>query len=827
MEGTKSLAFNIEQYRNLFTPRHIVAGLGSAERNLLALSLALFDDGTFANRLSTLYEQTLNKARAFTQREVDESVQDIRSRMYYWIESHYSDSELRLFLWIYLRRAFDLPPKVAVSLAGAVHLADDMASALIHTQDPPGASKSTKRWLYKKGWLDVDQPALTLVDIVLPVLDELLLEATDGAVKAEGDAAIKTDEQRREYLARALLALATLSEKDHEEFLKLSGAEETADNALRNILMAGGALGTFSFAVGSAGFSAYILAAQASAFIPFVSGPGLVSFVSVLSNPLVTIGGAGTLAYVLGKKAADRAQSDIAARIIGLLVIQGIKSEHRGLQGALDAFAKAPRILSEPGVSDVLIEQYRHEWKQLADIKRSPQAPLSDEIIQVMDRRIAAVDGKKSEQENAQLMGALTVGDLVFKAASINPAVIQATDFARIAELDSTFAFSQYAEEVLSRDSELFVGTVSNIKGYVAEFLAASQLNAQGHLVTMPETPNHEGWDLLVDGQEFQVKFHEGLGGVTEHFSRFDYPVIANEELMGKIPEALQDQVVFIDGLSNDLVTELTTDSLKAGADFVDAGIPMGALFITAWRGMQKHQTKQISGRQVVEQVIMDGTVRVGLAYAGYIAGGASGLMLFGPAGAWVFGGAVPVLSQTQTTRAINLLNTYTETPAIRAWMAEAHATIDKLQKNLSSAIVKNRRQLAKKHDAVSTGPIGDYLRWRFLDRQHFCLQANRDLDRISNENFPIPEKRMQEMTRWLASSGLFTGVYQQPLREAGKALDARPSLINSTDTEYYSAKTTEFAKATSHSASKAAKEVSKRALKAWHKYSGGSDKKD
>jgi hypothetical protein len=823
------VAFNIEQYRNLFTPRHIVAGLGGADRNLLALSLALFDDGTFANRLSKLYDQTRNKARAFTKREVDESAKDIRSRMSYWMENEkYTDSELRLLLWIYLRRAFDLPPKVVVSLSGAEHLADDMASALIHTQDPPAASKSTKRWLNKKGWLNENKPALTLVDIVLPVLDELLIEATDDAVEAGSDAAIKTDEDRREHLAKALMALATLSEKDHEEFLKRTGAEKTADNALKNILIGGGTLGTISFAVGTAGFSAYILAAQASAFIPFVSGPGLVSFVSVFSNPLVAIGGVGTLAYMLSKKAADRAKSDIAARIIGLLVIQGIKSEHLGLQGALEAFAKAPGIASEPGVSDGLIEQYRHEWNQLADIRCPTPAPLPDEVIQVMDRRPADVDDKKSEKENVQLMGALTVGDLVFNAASINPAVIQATDFARIAELDSTFAFSQYAEEVLSRDSELVVGTVSNLKGYVAEFLAAAQLNAEGHVVTMPETSNQEGWDLLVDGQKFQVKFHEDLSGVKEHFGHFDYPIIANEELKGEIPEAFQDQVVFIDGLSNDLVTELTRNSLQAGADFSDAGIPMGALLITAWRGMQKHQAKQISARQVVEQVIMDGTVRVGLAYAGYIAGGAAGLMLFGPAGAWVFGGAAPVLSQTQTTRTINLLNNYTETPAIKTWKAEAHATIDKLQSTLSSAVFRNREQLVKKYDAVPDGPIGKYLRWRFLDRQHFCLQANRDLARISNENFPIPEKRMLEMTRWLASSGLFTGVYQQPLREVGKALNARPSLINHSDTEYYRTKTTELAKATSDNAGKAVKKVAGRAragFKTAQKYWRGTDK--
>ncbi len=184
------MAFNIEQYRNLFTPRHIVAGLGGADRNLLALSLALFDDGTFANRLSKLYDQTRNKARAFTKREVDESAKDIRSRMSYWMGNEkFSDSELRLLLWIYLRRAFDLPPRVVVSLSGAEHLADDMASALIHTQDPPAASKSTKRWLHKKGWLNENKPALTLVDIVLPVLDELLIEAIDDAVKAEDNAA--------------------------------------------------------------------------------------------------------------------------------------------------------------------------------------------------------------------------------------------------------------------------------------------------------------------------------------------------------------------------------------------------------------------------------------------------------------------------------------------------------------------------------------------------------------------------------------------------------------------------------------------------------------
>ena len=811
------MSFNIEQYRNLFLPRHIVAGLGGADRNVLAFSLALFDDSTLIKRLGKLYDQSLDRMKALTHQEVQASATDISSRMATWMESSFTDSELRLLVWAQLRKAFDLTPKVAVSVKGASQLADDMTSALIHTQDPPAAIKSTKRWLYQRGWLSMDAPAVTLVDIVFPILDELLARQTRVP---EG----QPDDDRRETLARALQAIADLDETDHGEYLKQAGTAQTADAALRNILLSGGALGLFSVSVSSAGFSAYILAAQASAFVPFVSGPGLVSFVSVISNPVFFIGGTGALAYMLTQKASNQINSAVGASVIALLAIDGLRLGQRGLEGAIEAFASGPgavetldkarELANGTAVGPDLLKQYNQEWRRLAAITRSPNQSPSAAIINVMDRRTPEPDGE--ETVNAYLLGALTVGDLVFNAAAINPAVIQATDFARIRDLDSTFEFSQYAEDVMARNGELLTGTVSNIKGYVAELLVAAQLNANGHIVTMPEASNQQGWDLLVDGQQFQVKFHNDVDGIEEHFSRFDYPVIANEELKGAIPEAFQDQVVFIDGLSNALVTDITEDSLQSGADFFDAGIPMGALVITAWRGLQKLPARQISHRQILEQVIMDGSVRVGLAYAGSAAGATAGLVLFGPAGAWVFGAAAPVLAQSQTTRAINGIRNTTQTPAVKRWADNAHNAMNELQATLTTAVARKRQQLQEKYRAVSRGPTGDYLRWRFEDEQRFYRQCSIELAEITAANRPSPEDRFREMTRWMASSGLFAGVYQQSLRHVGKILQARPSLMNPEDAGHYTTKTKDFAKSAAETTGNAIKDASKWGWSVW-----------
>lgn len=766
----------LEKCHHLIEPRHVVAGLGGADRNLLAFSLALFDDSTLLKHLGRLYDKADGAIRTLAGREARAAAAAVEQRMTHWSESAWTDDQLRLILWMVLRDAFGLQPRLSVSMHGTAALADDLSAALIHALDPPGMVSSAKRWLEQKDWLPRGKPALTLTDIVLPVLDGL---ATDGLDAADESSSAR--EQRQEALARALARMAALSEEDQKRLLKETGASAAHDGALRNVTLIGGSLATFSVLVSQAGFSAYIAAAKASAFIPWVSGPGLVSFVAVLSNPITVVALLGLAIFGMGTKAEQRARVSVAARVVALLAVQGLSSRQEGIRSTLRSFSAVPKLDTTTGLPKKRLEAARREWQMLAPIAEKPLASPPQSVMRAMQRPLDPAE--PTEGDNAILMTGLTVGDVIFNIAAINPAVVQAADFARVQDLSGTVDFAKYADDLMSRAPASLDGAVSNLKGYVAEFLVASELTAAGHVVTMPTASNEAGWDLLVDGERYQVKFHQSLQGIKDHFSRFDYPVIANTELVDSIPEEFADQVMFIDGLSNELVTRLTEDSLKAGVDVLDPGVPLGALAISVLRGVQRWQSGKLSHAQVVEQVILDGSIRVGLAAAGKVVGAGAGMLVFGPAGAWVFAAGGPILAQSQTTRVSNLLREHLKTPAVSRWCEESHLAMDGLRDRLQQLIDAKREHLVDKLQLCPAGlELGDYVRWRIADSGRFLQECRSHLEALDRAAYPGPGERFAAISRWLAGAQLYPGGYQPQLRAVVKVLKQRPALLNGED---------------------------------------------
>ena len=85
--------------------------------------------------------------------------------------------------------------------------------------------------------------------------------------------------------------------------------------------LAGGSLAGLVLAVDLAGFSAYIIAAQASAFIPLVGGKTAVSLLAVLANPLIALGVLGIGGWFAASSAGSAANRAIAARLAVLLAL--------------------------------------------------------------------------------------------------------------------------------------------------------------------------------------------------------------------------------------------------------------------------------------------------------------------------------------------------------------------------------------------------------------------------------------------------------------------------------------------------------------------------
>jgi hypothetical protein len=74
-----------------------------------------------------------------------------------------------------------------------------------------------------------------------------------------------------------------------DQIIKESGASNLTEGAIGKTLVASGSLLGLMGGVQAAGFSAYMMAAQASAIIPLIGGKTLVSLLFVVTNPFFVI----------------------------------------------------------------------------------------------------------------------------------------------------------------------------------------------------------------------------------------------------------------------------------------------------------------------------------------------------------------------------------------------------------------------------------------------------------------------------------------------------------------------------------------------------------
>src|SRR5690606_11673575 len=249
----------------VMTSRDIVAGLGAAPRDLLAACLALFDDSTLQRRIGFLMGRlSPSKINIVADPTDAEAAASIRSTTQAWLTSPLSDDALRVLLWMYLREAFALPPVTFTSCRSAATAADDMVARALHSLQPSRVTRYTQEWGLKRA----KEVPTTLDALARKTMEELMASFFNA-----NDA--KSVQARERLLSEVRARVGQLPPEERERLMHAVGADGVNDAALRKILLTGGGLGALGASVSLAGFSAYILAAQASAFIPLVSGPAL------------------------------------------------------------------------------------------------------------------------------------------------------------------------------------------------------------------------------------------------------------------------------------------------------------------------------------------------------------------------------------------------------------------------------------------------------------------------------------------------------------------------------------------------------------------------
>ena len=767
----------------------LVAGLGLAPRDLLATCLALFEDSTLQQRLSERMD-ALQKKLSGQKPDASENlatVTSLQKRVLDWKSAPVEDDVLRLVLWLRLREAFDLPPLTFGTLRSARTAADDVVAATLKSIQPD-SFEAAKNWA---GIGEVREIPTSLDALARQTMAELVanvMQADDAANAATREALLR--EMRH--------TVEQLDEASRAKLLTAINAREFNDDAIRTMLLTGGGLASFGGAVSVAGFSAYILAAQASAFIPLVSGPALVSFVAVLSNPITIVLATAGMGWWATRSANQKIQSAIAMRVIALLALTGISASDAGLRGMTRAFTQLPTIRRAGTLDGKVLEKYQADWQTIAQAG-SPAKPMEQRVAQVMEQPLSGgSDGLASSRwerlvgkgngaaQDMAAMGALTLGELIYHIHSLDPLVLAGADFSRVDDLSDPIAFAAFAHAIDAMGAKSHLGALSNLKGYVAEQVVASQLVQQGHVVEFPATSNQAGWDIAVDGIQFQVKNAAELGLLSRHFDKgYDYPILANAEVADLLAKAAEkghapawaDQVHFVEGYSQQSVQELTDQTLDAGDAMLHPHVPLFAVTLSAIWQWSRFSSGQVSGSQAVQEVLINGTVGASLAVAGNYAGVAIGLLVFGPAGALVLGSALPILSRSQVGLAKDWAEAATKGAAYKDWHSKAHASLHRLIAVLHARLLDKTQRIKARAIHPKAPLIDSYLHWRVDEDVRFLNEVRLRLQQIRDDSRLNVEDASERLIVWISTSTLHPATYQSELHGLLDLLGRRPAL--------------------------------------------------
>jgi len=503
--------------------------------------------------------------------------------------------------------------------------------------------------------------------------------------------------------------------------------QKGGQQAWAGIAAAGGWVG-MATAVNAAGFAPYILAAQASAFIPFVGGPAAVSFLAVMANPVTIVAGLLALGGLGGKTLNKTIKSQVSARIVVLLALRGLADPNDGLGCATTAFrhlcasgSRKPGHLGSTEWSKLRSRATRVE----TEIGRGmPDAPRREPV-----KWGAAPEIKHQNTNSKDTMAVigLTAAEMLYHAASIDPRVLEAADFWRIADIANQLEFATHAMEFAVRGSDIA------LRGFTAEQLVLGNLIAQGHHVTLPDSSNNPGFDLIVDGQEVQVKCGEGLSLLSEHFEKYpDTPVIANAELVAKVSdEPWADMVTALDGFELSTVREITESSVAAGIELASMDALAAAIGVGAIRGTVAVLTGEISADDLPAWLVVDAALRGALVTVGGKAGAIIGLVAIGPAGALVLGPIMGAMALFGMGGAKALVDSKINKKWHDEMLAEAEALRATSQRSLKAriALLVGRRDNVFRPSAKLPGDLATWLDRRAADDAIAASEDLLDLD--------------------------------------------------------------------------------------------------
>lgn len=776
---------------NLYIPPWtILAGLGTLTRQELCQLLPHFEDTNLSNIAADKLRDIAAKfdrspvaqtEAAFKRRLIDSSERIMATGA--------TDGALRARLWDHLQSSFEIEASLPLSTRVAnarsadlsYHAALTLADQLKSDEETKSLSLPGEAWkrltaLFSKGKPDFSAIVVAQAELIA----RAVAEAAKNGTLADDDKTelVKRVREQIEDLPPELRSMAM------EQALK------SGDTAIIGLLASGTSLVGVGIAVKLAGFSAYIFAAQAAAIIPFVGGSTTVSLLFVLANPLfigpVVLGGA----YLAGRRVKGVHAKRLSSNMAVQLALKGIAAGRAGLQATLDDF----KGLS---ISDVHIlpeKRRKRILAKLSDVRERvgsplPPTPWSPEGI--LGRPIKNYAGSALHQilfsrnrgnaDEALIVGGLTAGDILYDAAAIDPTVLRAADFSRSEDISDIFDFGIFSERIGSMAAESVAGAGNNLRGYVAEQIVATRLIEQGHVVAFPDTSNNPGFDLLVDGHAFQVKCLADIAGLREHFEKYpDMPVFANSELAEMVAATAENwsgKVFYVEGFDREVTDFIMKAALDTGASLGELDVPYFAVAVSTAKNLFGWWQGKLPLADLPFSVVLDGTVKGGLAAAGGLSGNVLGLLLFGPAGALIFGGvggAGAILGSNWTRQQVTHLISGDWLKSLDEATNRLHrALIDEIQSKID-LLMEKRSQIAFHGNEQAA--------WFLARVSDDVVALAEHIYKLENEVAKLEQpERARMCLQSMTEANVHPWVVQQELSEILIILKEQPSLTDAT----------------------------------------------
>ena len=768
-------------------PWSILAGFGSLTRRELSDLLAVFEDTSLLNvvtgRLSDLAGR---RRKASEETDTDAAFQRrLKETSDTVFQSDRADAMLRLQLWHKTRQGLDLEPAIPLATRTANLRAADVAQrAADQLRDSITQSEARTSWtdLPDRIWSRVGEffsskgPA-DFSEVVGAQASRMLAEAAQ-----EG---LLDDDTKKALVAKVREQL-----KDAPPELRDQSVEQAlnaGDATALTILTTGSSLVGLGVAVELAGFGAYILAAKASAILPLIGGKAAVSGLAVLANPFFivpAIVGGGAIASRQFQRSAN---TKLASGLATQMALTGLSAGRTGLATCLDDFkSMTAKDIQEAGVGAA--QWYNRKVDLIGDLVGNPLPETPGRPPQALDKPPtgAALDGleqvlfpaQKGGASEAMAVGGLTAADIVYHAAAIDPSVVSAARFSRPSEgLSDIFRFGAFADRVQDLSGDELIGVESHLRGYVAEQLVATRLQEKGHQVEPAPTPNTPGYDLVVDGEPFQVKCLSDMGGLREHFAKYDYPVYANAELIEKVnvsEHEWADRVHFIEGYDRETAETIMQQSLEHGAALDDLNVPVFAVAVSAAKNVHAWWKGSLSLADLPFEVAVDGAVKGSLTAAGGFAGQSIGLLLFGPAGAVVFGavGGTGALFGSGWAR-----EKFDQVLLAPEWIRQMDEPTEDFRVALKAVLRRKIGILKDKVDRLDAfeGELVAWIRARLMDNALAIAEGVTELEfYIVEQNQP---RRATELLRLVKDLGVHPWSVRSQLASVAERLVEKPTV--------------------------------------------------